>query len=308
MKKNSLKKSYLLLSLMVLFVVGFGLGICYRQVQKSVVLRVSMERDKVDYDLLSAMNYMQYLFKQNGYKVYETKYPGNFYFNEADNADVNVFVRAYNPFLDTRFNKDAFNMSYIHRFTNVHEVEFNGYDYYLSSQHSFINFFEGQRHIAYFAGGAVPHKLLKPNYQYDVLYIYEYFAPEYENVVMQFNKHKLYGGIGFAALSEKERQDELAKAKTVVYFSGFFGGDDEDYIPYAAYDIISYGRPLITNLRKSLVQKFGSDVYLFDTADDFYKVLTDALKENDELREKRAQAARQKLLHSQATKVFDFIK
>lgn len=306
--KKAGKKIFFLGILLLLFAVGFLYGKNYYQPQKSVVLRVSMEQEKIDYDLLAGMNYMQYLFRQNGYKVYETKYPGNFYFNEADNADVNVFVRAYNPFLDIRLKKNAFNICYLHRFTDVHEVEFNGYDYYLSAQHTFINFFDKRRQMTYFQGGAVPHEVLKPNYQYDVLYIYEYYAPEYENIVTQFNKHKLYGGMGFAALSEKERQDELARAKTVVYFSGFFRGDDTNYIPYAAYDIISYGRPLVTNLRASLVQKFGSDVYLFDTADDLGKVLIDALNESDNAREQKAQNARQKLLNTQEKTVFDFIK
>lgn len=308
MRGNSFKKFYLILSLLVLFVVGFGVGIYYRQAQKSVVLRVSMEREKIDYDLLAGMNYMQYLFKQNGYKVYETKYPGNFYFNEADNADVNVFVRTFKPFMDLRLNKNAFNVYFMHRFTDVFNVEFDNFDYFLSSQHNFMTVIGAGVKSGYFEGGAVPHEMLKPNYQYDVLYIYEYFAPEYEDVVMQFDKHKLYGGMGFAALSEKERQDELARAKTVVYFSGFFRGDDTNYIPYAAYDIISYGRPLVTNLRASLVQKFGSDVYLFDTADDLGKVLIDALNESDNAREQKAQNARQKLLNTQEKTVFDFIK
>lgn len=311
MIKNIFKKSYFLGLILLLFAVGFFYGKYYQQVQRTVVLRVSMEKAKVDYDLAAAMDYMRYIFHKNGYKVYETKYPGDFYFNEADDAKINVFVRGYKPFIDLRLKPSAFNVYFMHRFTDLYGVEFNGFDYFLYSQHNFMNYTEARGYALkgeYFAGGAVPHEILKPDYQYDVLYIYEYAAPEYEDIVYEYNNHKIYGGIAFAKLSKQEREQELARAKTVVYFSGFFNGDDENYIPYAVYDIISYGRPLVTNLRESLVQKFGDDVYLFDSADGFRNALNNALHEDDKKREEKALHARKKMFDNDEAELFGFIK
>lgn len=311
MIKSIIKISYFLALIILLFAVGFFYGKYYQQVQKTVVFRVSMEKDKVDYDLASAMDYMRYIFVKSGYKVYDTKYPGDFYFNEADNAKINVFVRGYKPFIDLRLKQSAFNVYFMHRFTDLYNMEFNGYDYFISSQHNFINFMKERGYLfkgGYFASGAVPHEALKPDYQYDVLYIYEYTASEHEDVISEFNNHKIYGGMAFAKLSKNEREQELAKAKTVVYLSGFFSGDDENYIPYAACDIISYGRPLVTNFRESLVKKFGNDVYFFDSADDLKNVLNSALSEDDKKREVKALNVRQKLLDNEETELFGFIK
>ena len=68
-------------------------------------------------------------------------------------------------------------------------------------------------------------------------YIYEFYNPVYDAFIRRYNNPKTYSGARFAALSDEEREEELKKAKLVVYEMGPVGEDDEIYVPYAAYDL-----------------------------------------------------------------------
>ena len=210
-----MKRGLFCLIFVVGLVAGISLSRVYREYENNhrAVFRISNTQDLIDYDLLSAINYLKYRLENDGYKVYETKYAGNFYFNEADAAKLNIFVRGFKPFMDLRLAEDKTNIFYLHRYTDIYGVEINGFNYYLSSQHSFLQALNGKFANGYFEGGAVKHKKLKPAYAYDVLYIYEYKNTVLENTVQRFHQHKIYSGIEFAALSENERQKETYHAE-----------------------------------------------------------------------------------------------
>ncbi len=93
-------------------------------------------------------------------------------------------------------------------------------------------------------------------------------------------------------MDEQKRIDELKKAKVIVYEMGKTDSDDESYIPYAVFDLISYGRPVITNRKLLLDMYFGDRIWLFDELNSMILTTEQALNSSDKIREKKAIQAR----------------
>lgn len=258
-----------------------------------VAFRIGNQRDVIDYDMLAAIRFLEYKFRQEGYKIAGYAYAGDMYPKELDAAGVNVFVRGFPNFYDLRMNPNSRNIYYMHRFAQFYAEELRNFDYYLSSQKKVLDAVDGRVRVDLLPGGFVPHERLVPGkYVYDVLYIYEFYNPVYDAFIRRYNNPKTYSGARFAALSDEEREEELKKAKLVVYEMGSVGEDDEIYVPYAAYDIISYGRPLLTNRKPNLDWYFGGDVWLFDDVESMALATNQALNTADGVRERKAADAR----------------
>lgn len=280
------------------FITGFVLG----NGRKSsidddlAVFRIGVEQKHIDYDLWAAIRFLEYLFREAGYKVGDYVYIGNLYPKWTDKAGVNVFIRGFVQFFDLRMNPQSRNVFYMHRFSEFYVEELRNYDGCLSSQKKSIEEAKKKGEVAadYLPGGAVPHPHLKPEggYEYDVLYIYEEYWPDYDAFIQRFHQPKIYSGQRFASISDSVREAELRKAKLVVYGMNAPGHDDEDYVPYAAYDIISYGRPLLTNRKTPLTEKFGGLVWQFDGLEEMKSATVGALSVADDVRERQAGEAR----------------
>lgn len=261
------------------------------------VFRIGVEQKHIDYDLWAAIRLLDYLFHEAGYEVGDYVYIGDLYPKWADKAGVNVFIRGFVPFFDLRMNPKSRNVFYMHRFSEFYAEELRNYDGCLSSQKKSIEEAKakGEPAADYLPGGAVPHPHLKPEggYEYDVLYIYEEYSPDYDAFIQRFHQPKVYSGQHFAKLDDGMREAELRKARLVVYEMSAPGHDDEDYVPYAAYDIISYGRPLLTNRKTPLTEKFGGLVWQFDGLEEMKSATARALGVADDVRERQAGEARQ---------------
>ncbi len=261
-----------------------------------VAFRIGAQKRVVDYDMLAATDYLAYLFRRVGYKVPDYAYAGDLYPERLDGAGVNVFVRGFESFFDLRMNERSQNIYYMHRFSNFFEEELRGYDYCLSSQKRALKAGNGATSVTFQAGGFVPHERLEPNeYAYDVLYIYEYYDPDYDAFIQRYTRPKIYSGATFAGLSVKERAEELRKARLVVYDMSDAVQDDADYVPYAAYDIISYGRPLLTDHKTRLYNETDGNVWLAGNQDDMKRLTAQALELTDDEREQRGAVARQRM-------------
>lgn len=273
------------------YVTADGMGL--KTDSRLVAFRIGNQRDVIDYDMLAAIRFLEYKFRQEGYKIAGYAYAGDMYPKELDAAGVNVFVRGFPNFYDLRMNPNSRNIYYMHRFAQFYAEELRNFDYYLSSQKKVLDAVDGRVRVDLLPGGFVPHGRLVPGkYAYDVLYIYEFYNPVYDAFIRRYNNPKTYSGARFAALSDEEREEELKKAKLVVYEMGPVGEDDEIYVPYAAYDIISYGRPLLTNRKPNLDWYFGGDVWLFDDVESMALATNQALNTADGVRERKAADAR----------------
>lgn len=291
-------KKHLFYSGLICGIIGLGIicGVGFRQWQraKTVAFRLSTPVAQADYDLIASINYLAYKFKQNGYRVLPWFEGGNFYFNESDEAGINVFIRGFSLFYDTRMNSKAIDVYYLPRVTSIYLEELRNYDYYLSSQKGLVTAMGNPQNMRYMGSGAVFHKLLKPDYKYDVLYIYEQKNEAYAQFLNSHYQTKIYGGFAFAKLDEKQRKKELESARLVVYEAGNNPLDDADYVPFAVYDIISYGRPILTNFNPHL-EKIGVK-YLFYHPEDMIHLTENALSENSRNLENNALILRDKVL------------
>lgn len=288
------------LLLCVMFIVGISGGYWVRQ-QGGVVLRVGQNQNEIDYDLHSALQFLTYRLEQAGKKVAGVSYNGDLYPEKFNNAKVNVFVRGYRPFFDLRMGNNAKNIFYVHRTPAFYREEMRNFDGYLTSQKSMFEKTKDELSIRFFGGGAVPHDRLEPDYRFDVLYIYEYNNTAFTHLLQTRYNAKLYSGIEFMHLSKAEREKLLAEAKLVVYDvlspESDIGDNDKWYVPYAVYDIISYGRPVLTDYREELARLFGSNVFMYaDNFADRSEWLKQVLQMNDKEREDKAAAARERLL------------
>ena len=278
-----------------LFAIGLGCGAGYRYLNdnKTVAIRIGQPQKMIDYDLKSSINFIYYHLEKQGYKVLGISYAGDLYPTSLNRAKHNIFVRAFEPFFDVRFNKDTKNIFYVERFVKQYAEEFVGYNNYITSQKTIQQQMSHLVKMHYLPSGAIPHPLLKPNYHYDVLYIYETLNTGYEEFLKNYIQNvKIYGGANFANLMEEDRQAELSKAKLVVYIVDESDKDDSDFIPFAVYDIMSYGRPLLTNFKPSLARDFNNNVFLFDNLNNIANDTIRALQLPDLIREDRAKSAR----------------
>ena len=278
--------------------IGVWCGIKWRDYRntKTVVFRISTQRKNMGYDLQAAVNYLQYKLEKQGYSVLPWRYPGAFYHQKGDNAGINIFIRSNDYLYDTRMNKNATNIYYLHRFLQMYAEEMQNYDYYLSSQKSLYKALPNYDNIGYLESGAIPHKKLTPQYQYDVLYIGEEINMQYVAFLKQNYKFAYYTNNNFGALSQEQRENQLSKARLVVYDKKNTKSNDEDYTPYAVYDIISYGRPLLTNQISSLQEVVGTNIYYYQDINDMAYLTIQALAENDNQREAKAAKAREAVI------------
>jgi len=287
-----------LLLMCCLFILGFGCGVGIRRINnnKTVAIRVSQPQKLIDYDLMSSINFISYHLKKQGYTVLGTSYAGNLYPPSLNRAKHNIFVRAFEPFYDVRIEKNTQNIFYVERFVRQYKEEFVGYSGYLTSQRNIQKEMFPAIKMHHLPSMAIPHPLLKPDYQYDVLYIYETLNPNYTAFLEQYIKNiKIYGGTAFANLTEPERQKELSKAKLVVYMVDNGIKDDSDFVPFAVYDIISYGRPILTNISPSLANDFNRNIFLITDLTDIANETLKALNTPPRIREERAKKARELL-------------
>lgn len=305
-KKYRIFGAYLVLSFLLIFSFWGGRNLASfsfkRHASQSVAFRIGNAQRYVDYDLLSAINFLKYKFSQAGFNVLGTAYVGNLYPENLNHADINVFVRGFPIFFDLRLSDEKTDIFYLHRFSNLYLEELKQYDIYLSSQQNLLNSL-GKKDNAYkLAFGAVPHQPLIPDkYEYDVLYIYEYLNPDFVAFIKTYNNPKIYSGGKFAQLTQENRESELKKAKIVVYEMEMNNQDDPAYVPYAVLDIISYGRPVLTNNKLLLSTFFNDNVWLFDDNTSMFFSLAQALNSSDDVRENKARLARRILIDT-----FDF--
>ncbi len=279
------------------FIVGDRLAIVSNKKvdKKAVSFRVEVPKKFVDYEMLSMINFAAYLFEKNGFRVKDVVYGGDLYSKKIDNTYVNVFVRGYAQGIDKRISDDRIDIYLVHKFNSIYLEEFRNYDYYLSVNSELADAigFVNSGKVSLLPIGGVKRELLKPNYEYDVLYIYEKYDEAIKRVLDEFGKYKIYDGFDFGKLSQKERESELSKAKIVLYVSNFEEGKGKRYIPFAVYDIISYGRPVMTN---NNIVKNDDMIDIFDSINMLRFKLKRMLQGDDNKRENRAKEIRYNLL------------
>ena len=285
-------------ALLFLLIAGFGIGAYFTsseklfQSDKAVAIRIGETPEHIDYDLLSAINFLKYAFERHGFTV-DITYSGNLYPENLDNVGINVFVRGFGQFYDLRMHPQKTDIFYIHRNIDLYAEEFQNFDFYLFSQQKIMDIIEDKIDANFMPFGFVPHEMLIPqSYDYDVLYIYEYYNPTYGSYIQHNYRSRIFSGSAFAALTEQERIDEFKKAKVVVYEMGNSGADDETYVPYAVFDIISFGRPVVTNRKFLLDTYFRNNTWLFDDTQSMILATNQALNSADAVREKKAARAR----------------
>ncbi len=263
------------------------------QNHKSVAIRIGDTRQHLDYDFTAAINFLQYALKRNGYKIAGVTYAGNLYPNELNAAEINIFVRGFSPFYDLRMNDHKTNVLYVHRYADFYAEEFQNFDSYLSSQRKLMDAITHNIDISFLPPGFVPHDVLAPQkYDFDILYIYEFYNQFYDAFMQKKYQIRTYSGNDFAILSENERRNLLQNARVVVYEMGKTGSDDETYVPYAVFDLISYGRPIVTNRKLPLDAYFQNNIWLFDDVESMILATQQALNSSDEIRELKAARAR----------------
>ena len=292
---------------------AFGSGVALRQFKKQVVdrksvaIRVEVPFEYVDYELLSLINFLEYLFEENNYSFKGVTYGGNMYSKDLDDAYINVFVRGYAQGFDKRVSDEKFDVFLVHRLGNLYQEEFRNYDYYLGIYKEVVDVLASLNNgkASVLPLGGAKNKLLKPNYKYDVLYICE-FGEKYLNYLTNINPNsKMYNGFDFAKLSQKEREDELKSAKVVLYLANF--EKDMRYVPYALFDIISYGRPVLVDSNHIKGSILEGKVVTYESWEMLPQRLNDILKQSDEDRENNAKKVRA-LLRKQNYKIDFFSK
>lgn len=297
MRKNKILFGLLLC---VMLIIGIGGGYWLKR-QGSVVFRVGQRQNEIDYDMHAALVFLAYRLEQAGLKVVGMSYSGDLYPEKFNQAKTNIFVRGYRPFYDTRMGDNAKNIFYVHRTPSFYREEMRNFDAYLTSQKSMFENTRNELPIRFFDGGAVPHERLEPDYRFDVLYIYEYYNSSFAGFLSSRYTIKQYSGIEFMLLGKAKREEALAQAKVVIYDSlspqSDIADSDKHYVPYAVYDIISYGRPVMTGYREELLRLFGEDVFMYaDKLEDKEVLLARVLQMSDTERENKAAAARKRLL------------
>jgi hypothetical protein len=194
----------------------------------------------------------------------------------------------------------------VERFVRQYAEEFVGYDGYITSQRNIKTGIAPLIKMQYLPSFNIPHPLLEPDYGYDVLYIYETYDPSYiEFLNHQIKNAKIYGSAAFANLTEQKRREELAKAKLVVYTVDQTSKDDSDFVPFAVYDIISYGRPLLTDFKPALDYNFNNLVFLLNNPNNLKNETLKTLQIPDYIREQHARKARD-ILHAKDLVIPDF--
>ena len=284
--KKILCNKYITVVAFLLFVVALAV-VSVGSKKDLVAFRIGAEPKYIDYDFDMALRVLKDKFEEKGYKVGEFAYSGNLYPRELDDAKINVFVRGFMPFYDKRFNEDAVNVFYVHRIEDMLKQEFDKFDYYLTSQKNILREFVNKDNIEYFGADNLMREAIEGEYDCDVLYIYEYKNYNYLDFLKSSVKSEVLSGSAFYRLSDDEKQALLKRCKVVTYSKTDGARDDKEYIPFAVYDIMSYGRPIITNYN-SVLEKTYDGILMFRDEYDLIKVTVDALNMTDEERDRIA--------------------
>ena len=270
--------------------------------RKNVTFRINSRKQLIDYRTFSSIEYLKYKFGEKGYQA-TVLFGGNLYNPIADEADINVFVRGEGPFLDARMNKKAKNLFFINS-EHLYPEEMNNFDGYLTISNEFLDSFKVfKKDDVKLVFGSAPHRLLQPSYLYDVLFISDddqTLTPEYIPSAYQI---QTYSGKEFVKLSSAQKESELSKARLVIYETS--PSHSKISVPYAVLNIISYGRPVLTNEAKILKSYFLGEVETYWGYDDMINKIEKLLNEDVSKLEERAQRARQKLMEiSQENDIF----
>jgi hypothetical protein len=252
---NKIKKYIFLVAILVVVVVlGFYLGVKLSKHNgrtlddKVVAFRIGIREKLVDYDLKAMLSYLKCKYEKEGYEVREFAYAGDLYPKRLDNAGVNLFVRGdFVPF-DKRVNEKAHNIYFVQRFVGGYIEEFRNFDEYLSIQEPLIVAAKANGvEVGYLEGGSCKNKNLATKDAKNIIYIYEEKDASVINRVSKIRNAKIYSTIDFAELEEKEKIAELEKARMVVFDRDLKRLPDKKYVPYAVYELIGYGKKVITN-------------------------------------------------------------
>lgn len=233
--------------------------------EKGVAFRVGMRERYVDYDLSSLLKYMQCKYEEEGYDFRGISYSGDLYPQRLNNAGVNVFVRGYQISLDKRYVEKAHNVYFVHKFTGGHIEEFRNFDEYVSTQKDLVNAAKYSGiDVKYFETGACKREKLAWNKNArDVVYIYEQNHGVVENLGLQNIYVKKFSSLEFEKLSEEKKAEVLYGAKVVIYDCDEYSLSIDEYMPFAVFNLLSYGRPVITNWRKRVKKDIdGLDMFI----------------------------------------------
>ena len=291
-------KRYRYIILVISFILGLAVGKFYQQYRfnHSVAIRISSPEHEIDYDLKQAINFLSYQFEKEGFYIAGISDANDLYPARLDKAKINLFVRGFTPFYDVRAPKDRINIFYVERTDKQYNEEYTGYDAYWTNQHIIKEKLSPKLKVHYFQSGAKPRPLLTANDEYDVLYISEAYNPYYTQFLRaKYPNSKIYGSTDFGNLPLTDQQHELSKAKLVVYEMLPNSADDKDFVPFAVYDIIAYGRPCLTNFKAPLAQQFDNNVFMFRNDAELEKQTEHLLTMPDKVREQKAQTARKSL-------------
>lgn len=256
--------------------------------EHAVAIRLSIPKEKLDYDILSMLNVLKFGMEQEGKFVQKIAFSDDLYPYELNNVGVDIWVRSENVFLDKRFEDDHRNILLLHRYNYIYKEELDGFYISFSTQK-----FEDDGLV--FSGGYIKHNVLDNNYKYNVLYIYEEITTSFKVLFAEAEGVREISGNDFAKLSLEEREKLLSEARIVVYDKANYAKDDVNYVSFAVYDIISYGKPLITNFNANLENIFSGDVVTFKTDKELAENTLFLLKMSDKTRERKAMRAREKL-------------
>lgn len=262
--------------------------------QKNVAIRINLRKQLVDYNMFSAIEYLKFHYIKKGYKVH-TLFGGNLYNPVADAAEINVFIRGNGPFLDARINKDAKNLYFVLNSEHIFPEELNNFDEYLVNSNEFLSGLKVFKtdDIKLLFGSAY-HELLAPEYEYDVLFISDSPNSKSTQYINLQYKFKAYTGTDFAQLSDKEKENELCHARLVIYEANPY--TFENNVGYAVLNIISYGRPVLTDYSQILKSTFKDDVETFESFKEMSEKIDMLLNEDTSVLEEKAKRARLKLI------------
>lgn len=265
-----------------------------KKAQKNVTFRINLRKQDVDFNMYSAVDYLKQRFVEKGYEV-NVLFGGNLYNPVADKADINVFIRGNSPFLDARINKKAKNLYFVLNPEQMFQVELNNFDKYLVNSHEFSMHLKALHYDnVKLVFGSASHDLLKPSDEYDVLLISDADDTSLAQNLDADYTLKAYTGKDFVKLGSKKAEEELAKARLVIYEPNPFTFHNN--VPYAVLNIVSYGRPVLTYYAKIIEDYFGDDIETFKDIYEMREKIDKLLYEDALKREERAQKARQKLL------------
>lgn len=283
----------------IFFIGGRGLRKIFLQEQfeHTVAIRVSSPQTEADYDLVATIEALTYKFEQEGYAI-KVAYAGNLYPKNMRSTGINIYLRAQDIFYDMRMDEKATHIFYMPRYNGLYLSELKNYTKYLTSQQiaeetALKPFVDAP--VEFLPTFPVPHDRLEPRYAYDVLYITEFENYQIDDRLRRQFTVRLYNGKAFGQLTKEERALELAKAKIVVYDMVISDRNDADYVPFAVYDILSYGRPVALYQKGNWAEKLKDMAVLAENSDEMTDNLIRLLQMPDSEREKHWSVIRNKL-------------